>query len=658
MGKKQEKEGGLAQYLFHEGTNFAAYQYLGCHCVKAEGGYRYSFRTWAPHAAEVAVVGDAFGWGEGAAMTRVTEAGLWELCCLLDHKIEGTNYKFRIRHGERRFLKGDPYAFRSEGGAGGASVVCTDSGHSWQDDAWLAHRAATVCVREGNFLAAPLNIYEVHLASFCRHEDGSYCSYGELADRLIPYVKEMGYTHVELMPVTEYPFDGSWGYQVCCYFAPTSRFGTPDDFRDFVDRMHRAGIGVLLDWVPAHFPKDGWGLYEFDGEPLYEYQGWDRMESRSWGTRFFDLGRTEVRSFLISSAMYWLREFHIDGLRVDAVASMIYLDYDREPGQWFPNPAGNNHNMEAVSFLQALNTAVLGEHPDVLMIAEESTAWPGITRPISGEGLGFSLKWNMGWANDFYKYLSTDPLYRRYDHMALNFPIVYAFSENYILPISHDEVVHGKGSFIGKIFGSYEDKFRQMRAALLFMMTFPGKKMLFMGTEFAQFREWDFASSLEWFMMDFPNHRHMAEYVRALNRFYLETPALWEQDFRPEGFSWVYADEADRNLVVYRRHAIGGDSVICAVCFSGLNADNVRIPVQEEGDYIVLFRANGCEATPTVCPAEPDGEDGGSYHITITVPSFDGLVIARRPGSGHPRRASGRRSKSSVAKRRNQSKES
>ncbi len=612
-----------APYFFHQGTNREAYRYLGCHLSRDGAAYRYVFRTWAPGATAVFLVSDFAGWDTGIRMQRVTDRGIWEVCVEHDASYEGAHYKFRIVRGDRAVLKGDPYAFYSAGGSDGASIIIDGlDGYVWHDRTWLEHRKKTVTSKNGSYLAAPLNIYEVHLASFARHEDGSYYTYRELADTLAPYVKSMGYTHVELMPVTEYPYDGSWGYQVTCFFAPTSRFGTPDDFRYFIDTLHGAGIGVIMDWVPAHFPKDEWGLYEFDGAPLYEYQGIDRMESRSWGTRFFDLGREEVQSFLVSSAMFWLQEYHIDGLRVDAVASMIYLDYDRMPGEWNPNPYGGNQNLEAVAFLQKLNASVFERFGDILMIAEESTDWGGITHPVATGGLGFNLKWNMGWANDFYRYLAMDPVYRRYHHEALNFPLMYAFRENYVLPISHDEVVHGKCSLIGKMNGSYDEKFAQMRCALMLMMTYPGKKMLFMGTEYAQFSEWNYQSGLEWFMLDYPPHRFMRDYVRSLNLFYLDTPALWEQDFRGEGFSWIYPDAADANMVAFRRYSLQGDHVVVVIGFSGSTVSNIRIPVEEVDGYRPVFDT-GCGFSSEI----PAKEDEGGAYITIDLPPMSGVIL-------------------------------
>ena len=583
-----QKNNDEAAYYFHQGTSCTAYEYMGCHLLQREMGlYRYAFRTWAPMAHKVTLLSDRTGWSEGLALTRVTEKGVWELVYESTESLEGMPYKFGIFSNHGRHDKGDPFAFFSKGMDDGASLVTHPSSFEWEDKGWLSYRRQIATRREMNYYTAPLNIYEVHAGSFDRHADGSYLSYRELAASLVGYVKHMGYTHVELLPIAEHPFDGSWGYQVCGFYAPTSRFGSPEDFRYLVNTLHKAGVGVILDWVPAHFPKDEWGLYEFDGQPLYEYQGWDRMESRSWGTRFFDLGREEVQSFLVSNALYFMREFHIDGLRVDAVASMLYLDYDRMPGEWIPNVYGGNINLEAVAFLKKLNDAIDKEYPDVLMIAEESTAFAGVTNAIAEGGLGFDLKWNMGFANDLYDYLRKDAIYRQYHHKALNFPIMYAFGENYILPISHDEVVHGKGSLIGKIAGSYEDKFATLRACMMFIMSFPGKKMIFMGTEFAQFSEWWEERSLEWFLLEYETHASFRDFLRELNHFYLSEPALYERDFTPDGFAWLLADEADKNLVAYRRMDSKGRSMVAIVSFSG--AAQTAALFLEEGCYTVVF---------------------------------------------------------------------
>ena len=620
----KKSDTAVPEYLFHQGTNYQAYEYLGCHEKKGKSGWIYTFRTWAPGARSVSLVGDFCGWGEGIPMRRVSERGIWELSLPSEESLAGQVYKYRIVSHAGIHLKGDPYAVFSRGKDDGASIITHKSRFRWKDDGWLRYRRETVTSREHVYLAAPVNIYEVHLGSFMLHEDGSHLTYHELGDELAAYCKSMGYTHVELLPVCEHPYDRSWGYQVCGFFAPTSRFGTPDDFRYFVNRLHTAGVGVILDWVPAHFPKDEWGLYEFDGSPLYEYQGKDRQESRSWGTRFFDLGREEIQSFLISSATYWLKEFHIDGLRVDAVASMLYLDYDREPGEWFPNKYGDNKNLEAIAFFRKLNAHLFGVFPDILMIAEESTSWGGITHPVSEGGLGFNLKWNMGWANDFFDYLSIDPAFRHDHHTALNFPLTYAFSENYILPISHDEVVYGKKSLFNKPFGSYEDKIKQFRTALLLQMTYPGKKLLFMGTEFGQFSEWNDASSVEWFMLDYPVHAQLREYTAALNRFYLGHPELWEQDFIPAGFTWIYPDAADADMVAFCRHAIDGEKLIVVMTFSGAPVTGIRIPLAPGQRCEVVFETDGTgepRAPLNVC------EDEDGTYVILDLAPMSGVIL-------------------------------
>ena len=621
---KKENEQNTAAYFFHQGTSDSAYRYLGCHLEEKNGeGYLYAFRVWAPHATYVTLVSDFTDWSLGAPLSRITDSGIWELKYPSRVSLEGRVYKFRIDSESGGIhLKGDPYAFASRGGSDGGSVVTHPSAFSWEDGAWLAERKRSVAGSGELFLSVPLNIYEVHAASFDRREDGSYLSYRELADRLVGYVKYMGYTHVEFLPLAEYPFDGSWGYQVCGFYAPTSRFGSPDDFRYLVNTLHKAGVGVIMDWVPAHFPKDEWGLFEFDGAPLYEYQGRDRMESRSWGTRFFDLGREEIQSFLISNALYWLREFHIDGLRVDAVASMLYLDYDRLPGEWIPNAYGDNKNLEAIAFLRKLNDTVDREYKDALMIAEESTSWGGITKPTGEGGLGFDLKWNMGWANDFYDYLSKDPVWRRYHHKALNFPMMYAYSENYILPVSHDEVVHGKHSLIDKINGSYEDKFKTLRAALMFMMSFPGKKMLFMGSEYGQFVEWNYTRALEWFMLDYPTHLSLREFTRALNAFYLENSPLYERDFSPSGFTWLLADEADKNTVAYRRTDAEGESLIAVISFSGAS-HTLSLPECNAESYTVVFDSTGTRTGEEIYSMG----DGKHKILPISLSPFEALYL-------------------------------
>ena len=617
----------LGSYLFHQGTNFRAYEYLGCTLNMKDGKYEYTFRTWAPNAKAVGLISEFSGWDNAVPFLQISDKGIWELKYLSDVSLELKAYKFRIKSRTGTRDKGDPYARFSRGGADGSSLIFTSTDFKWEDKRWFDHRRKTISGDGKYYISSPINIYEMHMGSFMRHEeDNRYYSYRELADVLPSYLKQMGYTHVEFLPLQEHPFDGSWGYQVCAFYAPTSRFGTPDDLRYLINSLHKAGIGVIMDWVPAHFPKDAWGLYEFDGKPLYEYQGKDRMESRSWGTRFFDLGREEIQSFLISNALYFFREFHVDGLRVDAVASMIYLDYDRDPGEWRPNNKGTNENLEATAFFRKLNSTIYGEFPDALMIAEESGSFGSITRPTDLGGLGFNMKWNMGWANDFYAYVQTDPIYRKYHHKALNFPLMYAFNEQYCMPISHDEVVHGKKSFVDKMYGMYGDKFLQARTSLLLMMTYPGKKILFMGTEFAQFREWDYDNSLEWFMLDYPMHKSFRDYVASLNAFYLSRKELWEIDFVEDGFKWIYADEADKNLVAFKRLDKKGRAIIVVLNFSGAE-QRVVIPTDRGARLESIFD------TGTLSEEQKNVKIHrikGEYQADVTVPAFSGAVYKVR----------------------------
>ena len=635
----------MAAYYFHQGTNTHAYEYLGCHCEKQDGGYEYTFRVWAPNAERVELVGDFNNWQPGYDLTRVTDMGVWECKLTSGESLDGNNYKYRITNHGRSFLKADPYAFRSETLKGTASKIYEPRPFKWTDSLWRARRMKTVAnrgLRGGTreFYSAPLNIYEVHLGSWKTRDHKTtangenYLNYREIANELGPYAKQMGYTHVELLPIMEHPFDGSWGYQVCGYYAPTARYGTPDDFKYFVDKLHSMGIGVILDWVPAHFPKDAHGLYEFDGQPLYEYQGRDRMEHEVWGTRFFDVARNEVESFLISNALYWLREFHADGLRVDAVASMLYLDYDRKPGEWIPNRNGGNENLEAVAFFQKLNTTLFGEFPDVLMIAEESTAWPMVTKPVSDGGLGFNFKWNMGWSNDTFEYVETDPIFRKYKHEKLTFPMMYSLGENYILPVSHDEVVHGKRSLIDKMFGDYNEKFAGDRLFMAYQICHPGKKLTFMGCEYGQFREWDYQNELEWFMLNYDMHSKLQKYTAALNRFYLENRELWELDFSWNGFEWIYPDMNELNIIAFRRMDKKGNELVAVFNFAPVERKNFVIEPLSHVRYVEVFNSDRVEfggggivnEGPLDTVAD-DAKDTRSRRLTLDLPGMSAVIL-------------------------------
>jgi len=592
----------LDSYLFHQGTNYLTYNYLGSHYTDETKKF-IVFRVWAPNATEIYLTGDFNSWNlSECAMKLVTDNGVWEIICNADLFDGKLNYKYRIiNHAAKSdHLKADPYAFYSETLNKTASKFYDLNGYQWTDGGWMNYRNKTFNINNKEKYSCPINIYELHLGSW-RTRNGAttfdnsdaYLTYGEIADQLIPYVKEMGYTHIELMPVMEHPFDGSWGYQVCGYYAPTSRFGTPHDFMNFVDRLHTAGIGVILDWVPAHFPKDEHGLYEFDGGLLYEYQGGDRMEHKGWGTRCFDVGRNEVQSFLISNAMYWLKEYHIDGLRIDAVASMLYLDYDREPDEWVPNTYGNNRNLESIAFFKKLNNELINNFSSAMIIAEESTSWAKITKPVSDDGLGFTLKWNMGWANDMFAYINKDPVARKHHHNKLTFSMVYSMSERYVLPVSHDEVVHGKLSLLDKMFGDYEMKFAGFRTFMCHMMAHPGKKLLFMGSEYAPFREWDYENQLEWFMLDYDMHRKTQRFTADLNHLYLQTRALWEDDFTWNGFSWINADDNTKNVIVYERQSGNNDSVIAVINFADNKNENYLVYTgNRTGKFEILFNTD------------------------------------------------------------------
>ena len=641
----EEKRSGFAEYLFCQGTNTYAYEYLGVHCKKNLKGYEYVFRVWAPNAYSVSVCGEVDASGNGIPMEKSEDSGIWQAELHSDTCLEGKKYKYKVVGKNGIHLKSDPYAFYSETMSKTSSVIYDISKHKWSDEKWRSKAKARFGNVEGHFYSAPMNVYEMHLGSW-KTRDGktnvngdAYLNYREIADELAPYLTDMGYTHVEVMPVMEYPFDGSWGYQVCGYYAPTSRYGTPADFAYFVNKMHNSGIGVILDWVPAHFPKDEHGLFEFDGDLLYEYKGKDKMEHKGWGTRCFDLGYPAIQSFLISNALFWLREYHVDGLRVDAVAAMLYLDFEKMPGEWQPNQYGDNKNLEAVAFLQKLNTKVFEEFPYALMIAEESASWHAITKPVKDGGLGFNFKWNMGWANDVYEYVEKDPFFRKGVHEKLTFPMVYAFSENFILPISHDEIVHGKKSLLDKMYGEYDDKFHAMRGFLAYMMTFPGKKMMFMGTEFAPFSEWDFKNQLEWFMLVYKKHAQMKQYIKELNKFYKRSPELWEIDDSWDGFQWIESEQAELNVISYRRIDSKGNELIVVVNFSPTIRKGYKINVQKRGVYEEVFnsdnvRYGGRNIRNGVFKAKNTRvDDDFAAELNVTLPPYGALVFKRKRGT-------------------------
>ncbi len=613
-------------HLFREGRHLHAYDFLGAHLRSADGIQGVLFATWAPNAERVSVVGDFNRWdGRCHPMRSRGACGVWEL--FIPGLTTDTLYKFEIRNRDSGQImqKYDPYAQASELRPRTASVV-THSQYDWQDEQWLAKR------QEQHWLHHPISIYEVHPGSWQRDEHGQFLNFRELAHRLVEYVSRMGFTHIELLPVTEHPLDASWGYQTIGYYAPTRRFGTPDDFRYFVDYCHQHDIGVYLDWVPAHFPKDDHGLARFDGSALYEHDDPRRAEHPDWGTLIFNYGRNEVRNFLISSAIYWLKEFHIDGLRVDAVASMLYLDYSRKGDQWAPNIHGGNENLDAIAFLRELNTVTHREHPGTVVMAEESTAWPSVTRPVDVGGLGFSLKWNMGWMHDTLVYMSKQTVHRTYHHDQLTFGLLYAFTENFVLPFSHDEVVHGKSSMLHKMPGDEWQRFANLRLLYTYMFAYPGKKLLFMGCEFGQGDEWNFNQTLDWYVLDYPFHQGVQKLVADLNALYRELPELHEHDFSHVGFDWIDCHDSQQSIISFVRRT-GEQFVIAVFNFTPVPRHGYRIGVPQAGNYKEILNSDsdyyaGSNLGNTgLIQSEPVAWMGREHSLSLTLPPLGGLIL-------------------------------
>ena len=591
----------LDSMAFYGGNLYDAYAYFGAHPTVRDQKPGWVFRTWAPNAQAVSVVGDFCNWDRNAYRMWRNDKNMWEI--FIPGLAEYDAYKFAVTGPKGEVtLKADPYGFHSETRPNTASKLYDITGYEWHDKKWMEHRKDKLVYDH------PLNIYEVHLGSWRKRPNGTFYDYRSLADELSDYCADLGYNCVELMPVTEYPFDASWGYQVTGYFAATSRYGTPKDFMYFMDKMHEKGISVILDWVPSHFCKDTHGLRDFDGTSTYEYEDPRKREHLSWGTRVFDYGRGEVKSFLLSSAAFWIKEFHVDGLRVDAVASMLYLDYDRRDGEWSPNIYGGHENIEAIEFLRELNRMAFSIDPGLMMVAEESTAWPMVTKPTDMGGLGFNLKWNMGWMNDMCHYLKLDPWFRQFNHNDITFSFMYAFSENYVLPISHDEVVHMKGSLRGKMPGDDWGQLASVRGFTAYLYAHPGKQLTFMGAELGQWHEWDFAGELDWYLLrENEANRQTQDYFRAVNRFYLESPELWENDFSWEGFEWIVPDDHENNVIVFIRRDRKGNELIAAINFSPNHYENYRFGVPSKKEYTEVFNTDRPEY----------GGSGWNYNGTV-----------------------------------------
>jgi 1,4-alpha-glucan branching enzyme len=623
--------GEMDLYLLGEGSDRYIYRKLGAHLCRLRGVAGTRFAVWAPNASRVSVLGDFNGWDGRLHVMRLHPGnGIWEI--FIPAVGNGALYKYEIQDSSGRLLplKADPYGSHHEPPPGNSSIVF-DSEYSWQDDHWISHRTV-----EPN-LDKPVSIYEVHLGSWRRKDDGSYLTYRDLANELVGYVAQLGFTHIELMPVSEHPFDGSWGYQPVGMFAPTQRFGSPDDFRYFIDCCHVNGIGVIMDWVPAHFPNDEHGLRRFDGSALFEHADPRKGAHADWGTLIFNYGRREVINYLIGNALYWISEFHIDGLRVDAVASMLYLDYSRADGEWLPNEFGGNENLEAVDFLRRLNTEV---HANcATSFAEESTAWPGVSKPVDAGGLGFTYKWNMGWMNDTLSYMSEDPVHRKYHHDKMTFGLVYAFDENFVLPLSHDEVVHGKSSILGRMPGDDWQQFANLRAYYTTMFAHPGKKLLFMGDEIAQRHEWNHDQSIDWHLLEFNPHSGVQALVCDLNALYRKTPALYEVDFRNDGFEWIDWEDRDSSVLSWLRRDRSGGIVICVVNFTPIVRKDYKIGVPIAGDYRVVldsddekYGGSGTGAAHYV--SSPEGHHGRPNSLRLCLPALAALIIEPAPSDG------------------------
>jgi 1,4-alpha-glucan branching enzyme len=622
----------LDLYLFGEGNHTRIYEKLGAHPMTRDGVEGTHFAVWAPNAKRVSVVGDFNEWdGRAHPMRSLGDSGVWAE--FVPGARIGHRYKLEIAARTGAILeKADPFGFAFEVPPLSASIICRID-YEWRDHDWMRQRPEF-----DSWYRRPMAVYEVHLGSWARvPEDGErYLTYRELADRLVPYVKEMGYTHIELLPVMEHPFSGSWGYQVIGFYAPTSRFGSPAEFKAFVDECHRHGIGVILDWVPGHFPKDAHGLAQFDGTALYEHADPRQGEHRDWGTLIFNYGRNEVRNFLLANALFWLREYHIDGLRVDAVASMLYLDYSRNPGEWIPNRYGGRENIEAIEFLRQLNALTHVEHPGSIMVAEESTAWPSVSRPTYVGGLGFTYKWNMGWMNDILEFVRLDPVHRRWHHQHLTFSLLYAFTENFILPFSHDEVVHGKGSMFGKIPGDDWQKAATLRALYGFMYAHPGKKLMFMGAEFGQGREWNYDQSLDWHLLELPSHRGLRQFVTDLNQVYRRERALHEVDFDGHGFHWIDCTDSENSVVSFiRRSQDGGEAVVAILNFTPVPREGYRIGVPAAGSYVELINSDaalyggGNVGNGGAVFTEPIASHGHADSLRLTLPPLGCLLLKR-----------------------------